>query len=274
MLPADELGTTTDTVGAVAAPRPRWTTLVASIAVGTLVVIVAAPASAADPPTDYRTALADRLADEWADRALAGEVVTGLDAAFLATLEARVPLADVATSPFLAYRPERRPAKAFDSVIVYAFGYRDGVDGARDPGPTNAALADATQKLLAKRTLPVYAQTEIAEVLAARGVRGVTSIDPVTGPDGATVYLSTAGVAAQAAAKATAAGKDLGTVAVVAFADHAGRSVLTTGAAGLDAAVAKGVALPATYDPASAQPWTRDRRTYLATDLVGRVSTL
>ncbi len=32
--------------------------------------------------------------------------------------------------------------------------------------------------------LPVFAQTEIAEILAADGVRGVTSIDPVVGPDG------------------------------------------------------------------------------------------
>jgi hypothetical protein len=237
------------------------------------------PAGAQDPPrttgpVDYATALTARLAGEWGDPALAAAVVAGLDPGLLTSLEARVPLASVASSPFLAYRPERRPAKAFDSVIVYAFGYHDGPDGTRLPGPVNEALAASTGQLLRKRRVPVYAQTEIAQILVADGVPGVTSIDPVVGPDGQPVYLSTAGVAAQAKEKAAAANDDLGTVAVVAFSDHAGRSVLTTEAAGLDAALARGVRLPQTYDPQSAQPWTRDRQSYLATDLLGRIATL
>lgn len=225
-------------------------------------------------PVDYAAALTARLAKEWGDPALAADVVAGLDPGFLAALEAKVPRAAVASSPFLSYRPARRPAKAFDSAIVYAFGYHDGPDATRVPGPVNEALAAATEKLLEKHRVPVFAQTEIAGILTAAGVPGVTSIDPVVGPDGRLVYLSTVGVAAQAKEKAAAAGVDLGTVAVIAFADHAGRSVLTTEAAGLDAAVAKGIVLPTTYDPASAQSWTRDRRSYLATDLLGRVATL
>jgi len=224
---------------------------------------------------EYTAALTARLAREWGDPGLATDVVAGLDPGLRASLEARVPLAEVATSPFLSYRPASRPARAFDSVIVYAFGYRDAPDGSRAPGPVNEALAAATRKLRNRRPeIPVYAQTEIAQRLTDAGVPGVVSIDPVIGPDGQTVYLSTAGVAAQAKAKAAAAGVDLGTVAVVAFADHAGRSVLTTEAAGLDAGVAAQVRLPRTYDPESAQPWTRDRRTYLTTDLLGRVATL
>jgi len=234
----------------------------------------AAEPSPTAPPGDYRSALIARLAKEWRDPALAAEIVNGLDPGLLASLEGRVALAEVATSPFLSYRPQRRPAKAFDSVIVYAFGYHDAADGGREPGPVNEALAAATRTLLAKRSLPVFAQTEIAEILAAEGVPRVTSIDPVAGPDGTIQYLSTAGVAVQAKAKAGAAGTDLGPVAVVAFSDHAGRSVLTTEAAGLDAALARGVTLPDAYDSASAQPWTRDRRSYLATDLFGRVATL
>jgi len=234
----------------------------------------AAEPSPTAPPGDYRTALIARLAKEWRDPALAAEIVSGLDPGLLASLEGRVPLAEVATSPFLTYRPERRPAKVFDSVIVYAFGYHDAPDGGRDPGPVNEALAAATRTLLAKRSLPVFAQTEIAKILVAQGVPRVTSIDPVVGPDGTIQYLSTAGVAAQVKAKAAAAGTDLGAVAVVAFSDHAGRSVLTTKAAGLDAALAKGMKLPADYDSASAQSWTRDRRSYLATDLLARVATL
>lgn len=223
---------------------------------------------------DYRCALRARLALEWRDPVLAAEIVTGLDPTIVAALERRVPLADVPTSSLLTYRPPRRPPNVFGGAVVYAFGYRESPDGTRAPGPVNEALATATQQLLAKRRMPVFAQTEIAEVLAARGVREITSIDPVVGPDGQPVYLSTAGVAAQARDEAAAAGTDLGTVAVLAFADHLGRSVLTTRAAGLDAAVPRGVSLPTDYDPASAQPWTRDRRSYLPTDLLGRAATL
>ena len=71
-----------------------------------------------------------------------------------------------------------------------------------------------------------------------------------------------------------AAGVELRTVGVIGFADHAVRCVLTVDAAGMRAAVLKGVALPHTYDPGSGQSWTRDRKTYLATDLVGRLATL
>jgi hypothetical protein len=255
------------------------TALVAVIAVAGLGLAAWPGAAGAAPPAtqpaDYPSALTARLAQEWKDEPLAADVVAGLDPGVLAALEAKVPLGDVDRSPLLSYRPRRRPAKAFDSVIVYAFGYRDAPDATRDPGPVNEALAKATRRLLAKHDgLPVFAQTEIAELLRAADVPDVTSIDPVVGPDGQIVYLSTAGVAAQAAQKAADAGIDLGTVAVIAFADHAGRSVLTTHAAGPAAAVPKGVALPTRYDAASAQPWTRDRRSYLATDLLGRVATL
>lgn len=233
------------------------------------------PTTTTTAPLDYRGALTARLAAEWGDPALAADIVAGLDPGLLATLQTKVPLGDVATSPLLTYVPARQPAKAFDSVIVYAFGYHDGPDGTREPGPVNEALAAATRQLLERHPgLPVYAQTEIAGILRAAGVPRVTSIDALVGPDGQPVYLSTAGVAAQTKAAAAAAGVDLGTVAVVAFADHLGRSLRTTEAAGLTAGVARGVGLPTAYDPQSAQSWTRDRRSYLATDLVARVATL
>ncbi len=127
---------------------------------------------------------------------------------------------------------------------------------------------------MAKHHVPVFAQTEIAGLLQADGVPDVTSIDPVVGADGKVVYLSTAGVAEQIMSKAQAEGVSLGRVGVLAFADHAVRSVLTVEGAGLHAAVPKGVRLPKTYDVESTQPWTRDRAAYLATDLAGRLATL
>lgn len=236
------------------------------------VLLVAAPVHAA--AVDYPSALTSRLAKEYGDPALAAEVVAGLSEDTLAQLEARVPLAAVATSPFLAYRAKRVPARKVDSVVVFAFGNRVGADGSVTSGPTNDALAAATKQFVRKHPVPVFAQQEIAGQLQAQGVKRVTSIDPEIGPDGQVVYLSTAGVADQILQKAQAAGVDLGTVGVIGFADHVVRCVLTAKAAGITAGVPKGVPLPSAYDPESGQSWTRDRKTYLATDLAGRLATL
>ena len=220
----------------------------------------------------YAAALEARLAKEWKDPALAQEIVAGLGADTLASFEAKVPLAQVATSPFLAYRPARLPAGKVDSLIVYAFGNRVDAAGATTAGPTNEQLAKAVRAFAAKHKVPVYAQQEVAQYLT--GVPNVTSIDPVVGPDGKIVYLSTAGVADQAKQKGAT-----GTVGVVGFADHVGRCLLTTEKvfgekAGVTAGIPKGITLPSTYDPQSGQPWTRDRKSYLQTDLVGRLATL
>jgi hypothetical protein len=237
-----------------------------------VLVLLAVAGSGWAAPADYATALESRLAKEYGDAALAHEVVGGLNADALAQLEQRVPVADVATSPFLAYRPKRVPARTVDSLAVFAFGNRVGADGAITPGPTNEALASATEAFIKKHPVPVFAQQEIAQQLQADGVKHVTSIDPEVGPDGKLVYLSTAGAAAQIVTKARAAGVDLGTVGVVGFADHVVRCVLNADAAGMTAVVPKGVKLPSTYDAASGQPWTRDRHAYLPTDLAGRLT--
>jgi len=231
-------------------------------------------ATSTTAPADYRTALTHRLAKEYGDASLAATVVGGLSADLLSKLEAKVPLTQVATSSFLSYRAPRVPAGEVHSVVVFAFGNRLGADGTLEPGPTNVALAQATEKFVKGHPVPVYAQTEIAQLLAADGVKRVTSIDPVTGPDGKVAYLSTAGVAAQVVSKAKAAGEQLGTVGIIGFADHAVRCVLTARAAGLTGAVPKGVVLPSRYDPQSSQSWTRNRAAYLPTDLIGRITTL
>ena len=243
--------------------------LVASVAA----TAVAQTTATATSEPSYAAALEARLAKEWKDPALAQEIVAGLSPDTLAAFAARVPLAQVATSPFLAYRPKAIPAKQVDSLIVYSFGNRVDASGTATPGPTNEQLATAVKSFVAKHKVPVYAQHEVAQFLT--GVPNVTSIDETVGPDGKVVYLSTAGVAQQAQAKAQAAGVDLGTVGVVCFADHVGRCLLTTEKAGLTpAGIPKGITLPSTYDPQSGQPWTRDRKSYLQTDLVGRLATL
>jgi hypothetical protein len=226
-------------------------------------------------PADYPSALTRRLAEEYDDAALAKQVVTGLSDDTLTGLEARVPAAAVASSPFLAYAPPRVAAKDVDSLVVFAFGNRVGDDGDLQAGPTNEALAKLVFRFVLKHDVPVYAQTEIATLLQASGMWDVTSIDAVTAPDGSVTYLSTAGVADQVVSTAQAAGEELGTVGIVGFSDHAVRCVLTARKAGMtDAAVPKGMRLPAVYDPESSQSWTRTRGAYLPTDLLGRLTTL
>jgi hypothetical protein len=138
----------------------------------------------------------------------------------------------------------------------------------------NDALAVTTKRFVKKHPVPVFAQQAIALQLQAEGVKHVTSIDPQVEPDGKVVYLSTAGVADQIVQKAQAAGVDLGTVGVIGFSDHVVRCVLTAKAAGMTAGVPNGVKLPHAYDPESGQAWTRDRKSYLTTDLIGRLATL
>lgn len=225
-------------------------------------------------PLDYPSALVARLTTEFGDAAIATQVVDALGADALARLEARVPLGAVATDPLLSYRPATVPAERIDSIVAYSFGLRDDGAGTLTPGPVNEQIAAAIEAFVTGHPVPVFAQWEIAEVLAAAGVPGVTSIEPDTAADGSVVYLSTAGVAAKAKALAAEAGIELGTVGVFGFADHLVRCVMTTEAAGMTAAVPAGVTYPSAYDPQSAQPWTRDRATYLTTDLLGRLATL
>ena len=223
-------------------------------------------------PATFADGLVARWTDELGDAALAQELVDGLGADGVAQFEALVGLDAVFTDPLVSMVPPTVPADVVDSVVVYAFGNRVAADGTLSAGPMNEDLAQATADFVAEHPVPVFAQWEVAELLVDQGVADVTSIDPDTGPDGEVVYLSTAGVAEKAVTLADDAGVDLGQVGVIAFADHAVRCVLTSEAAGMaGAAVPEGVDLPGEYDPESGQAWTRDRVTYLLTDLQGRL---
>lgn len=227
----------------------------------------------AEVPGDMTEALAQRLAEEWDDADLADEIVGRLDPALVADLEALIPLQEVATTPLLSYRTDPVDLDEVDSLLVFSFGLREEPDGTRTPGPVNEALARAVAEATETHPVPVYAQWEVAQVLTGLGAGDVVSIAPEIAPDGTETYLSTAGVAEQAAARADAAGTALGRVGVAGFVDHVGRCLLTVEDLGLDAAVAD-VEVPTEYDPASSQPWTRDRATYLGTDLGARLSLL
>ncbi|MFI9504402.1 hypothetical protein [Nocardia sp. NPDC052566] len=171
------------------------------------------------------------------------------------------------------------PAETFSLIIAYSFGNRlpEGVDPARtvgEPGPVNEALADAVMAARGDRDIPVYAQTEIAEVLRARyGLADVVAIAPDRTPDGTLVYLSTDGVAARVAGlRGAVAPTDV--AGVVAFHDHLWRATRTTAANGFRAYAPQGVAMPDRYDPQSGQPWTTSPVLYLPTDYAGRLRLL
>ncbi len=230
----------------------------------------ATPSSKRVPPT-YVQILTTRLTKEFEDPTLATEVVASLDPTLVAQLQTEVPAGALKTSPLLSYRPSKYslPKSSVGSVIAFEFGYELAPDGTTSAGPTNAAIAASVEGFATKHHVPIFAQQRIAENLTADGVPDVTSINPVDG-----TYLSTAGVVAQAIADATSTGTALGQVGIFGFADHSGRCTLTAEDAGLTAGVPKGIKLPTTYDPASAQSWTTNRLSYLEVDLFDRIETL
>ena len=236
-------------------------------------------ADTTEPPSTTSTipevadVLIDRLSDELGDEQLAFDVVASMDPGTIEQLESTLGPDGIATSPVLAYRPEPTPGPV-DHLVVLAFGNRVGPDGTVTPGPVNEALADAVATYVATNPTPVHAQWEVAQLLQARGVPDVVSIEPRTGPDGQPTYLSTQGVMDQVVAQARADGVDLGTVGVVAFADHVVRAASTAEASGMDVVVVEGIDLPSEYDPESGQEWTRDRASYLTVDLAGRIAAL
>jgi hypothetical protein len=90
-----------------------------------------------------------------------------------------------------------------DSLVVYAFGNRVGAAVQVTPGPMNENLAAVVADLVGRRSVPVYAQWEVAEVVrTAHGLADVVSIEPDLDAAGQRQYLGTVGVAQKAVAAA------------------------------------------------------------------------
>ena len=176
-------------------------------------------------------------------------------------------------------RPPTRPARDLSYVIAFSFGNRipPGLDAKRhvgEPGPVNEQLAAIVVTVVGDRAIPIYAQTEIAEVLSARyAMSEVIEIGPNRAADGTLIYLSTSGVAWKVA-ELRGASKATGSAGVVAFADHLWRAVYTARNHGLDAYALDSPRMPSSYDRRSGQPWTRSRARYLPVDLVTRLRLL
>ncbi len=179
------------------------------------------------------------------------------------------------------WHPPTAPLKDVDFIVAYGFGNRapaGGGDPAKvlyEPGPVNEELADTVARIRARRTVPVYAQWEIARFLESKyRMSQVTSVEPVIAADGTITYLSTDGVAAQVRAARAQLPGGVGTAAVVGFRDHVKRCVQTTRDRGITAYAPRGFAMPGTYDAQSGQAWTRRRDLYLVHDMVAQLSVL
>lgn len=173
------------------------------------------------------------------------------------------------------WRPPQAPATQISRIVAYAFGNRPrdgaGPNDLADPGPVNAALAQAVLAIHRLNPVKIYAQWEIARYLVDQpGMADMVSIEPVYLADGTLEYLSTDGVAAEVVRHEGGAAAAMGVVAIVAHRDHAKRCVQISRRHGMDAVVAAEVELPATYDPHSGQAWTRRRDIYLAHDLAAQ----
>ncbi|WP_175004363.1 Tat pathway signal protein [Burkholderia lata] len=165
---------------------------------------------------------------------------------------------------FFSWTPPTVAAAAIDTIAAFGFGSRAGASGAAPvPGPVNEAIADTVFQLRQKVPAPIFAQQEVASVLASKYglTAGVTSIatpalaagSPIPTPDGiAAAIVKQAGSAAA-----------LGKVGVVTHSDQASIAVRVSTAAGMQAAVPAGLTLPLLYDTSALMPALRRRDLYL-----------
>lgn len=178
------------------------------------------------------------------------------------------------TKNLLTWKAPTIPTSQISSIVAYAFGNRILPNGNHLPGPMNEALADLVVQLHAETNAPIYAQWEIVEAIGNRiPQEKLVSINPTLDAQANVVYLSTAGVAS-AIIKHIGNTQKLGKVAVIAFNDHLHRCIQVSRSVGMDACAPEDYTMPNTYDKYSGQPWTRNRLTYLVTDIKARLQNL
>lgn len=178
---------------------------------------------------------------------------------------------------FFSWLPPTVDPGKTNTIVAYAFGNRAGTGGIGAmpvPGPVNEQIADAVFQLQQKTPVPIYAQWEIAQVLASKyALASVVSVAPPVVANGKVMTPSLDSVAA-AIIKQAGAATALGNVAVVTHRDQASLAVQTSNAQGMKAAVAAGLGLPLAYDATALQPSNRRRDLYLLTSAGTRLGAL
>ncbi|MBN3819136.1 Tat pathway signal protein [Paraburkholderia sp. Se-20369] len=222
----------------------------------------ATPCFAADVPAT----------DDELQRQMAGKLTTELNDAPVAADETGYLL-----GTFFAWTPPTVDAGQINTIVAYSFGNRAAASGSAPvPGPVNEAIADAVFQLRQKVAVPIFAQQEVASVLASKyGLSaGVTSIPlPVAAASAGNVVPTPDGVAA-AIVKQAGGAATLGKVGVVTHRDQASIAVQMSNAVGMQAAVPAGSSLPAAYDASAQQPVLRKRDLYLLGNMSAQLGML
>jgi hypothetical protein len=118
--------------------------------------------------------------------------------------------------------------------------------------------------------VPVYTQWEVAEAIGDEVPKEhIMVINPKLDSQANVIYLSTSDVAF-AVVEHVGEAKKLGNVAIIAFQDHLYRCFETSHDKGMNAFAPEGYNMPSKYDAESGQPWTRDRETFVLTDMIAR----
>lgn len=177
---------------------------------------------------------------------------------------------------FFSWLPPAIDPAGINAIVAYAFGNRagGGAGAMPVPGPVNEQIADAVFQLQRKTPVPIYAQWEIAQVLASKyALGGVVSVAPPVVANGKVSTPALDGVAT-AVIKQAGTAAALGNVAVVTHRDQASLAVQTSNAQGMKAGVAAGLGLPLAYDTSALQPSNRRRDLYLLTSAGSQLGTL
>lgn len=178
---------------------------------------------------------------------------------------------------FFSWTPPTIDASQVTAIVAYSFGSRAGAAGAAPlPGPVNEQIADAVFQLRQKTAASIYAQQEVASVLASKYqlTAGVVSIPTPTGASSTGAPVPTPDGVAAAIVKQAGTAAALGKVAVVTHLDQASLAVQVSNAAGMNGAVPAGLSLPSTYDVSAQQPALRRRDLYLLGNLSAQLGLL
>lgn len=180
---------------------------------------------------------------------------------------------------FFSWIPPSVDASRIRTIVAYSFGNAAAAAGAGPmpaPGPVNEQIADAVFQLHQTTPAPIYAQWEVASVLASkyRMTTGVTSVTPPVVASNGTVTVPTPDVVAAAIVKQAGSAAALGTVGIVTHGDQASLAVQLSNAAGMKSAVPAGSTLPSLYDATALQPANRRRDLYLLSNLSAQLAAL
>ncbi len=181
------------------------------------------------------------------------------------------------------------PATQVRTIVAYSFGNRKAstdintsVGGTIQsalpvPGPVNEKIAGAVYSLYRLKPVMVFAQGEVASILASRYGMNDSNLrvvlPPTVASDGSTASSTVAQVAAATIALNGSAAA-MGTTAIVTHRDQAKSAIGTSRALGMAAYAAQEIVLPVDYDPLASQPMNRRRDLYLLGNMSSQFASL